>query len=76
MTTKTLIDWREPGPVEYLREKWKITEMRDGCVYKTKSMGYVWVTSQEEMDQEGKDGVTFSSPSTSVPEPWARKRKS
>jgi hypothetical protein len=27
---------------ESLRTVWKITEMRDGCVYRTKEIGEVW----------------------------------
>ncbi len=29
---------------QLLREVFKVTEWREGCVYRTKSVGYAWVT--------------------------------
>lgn len=57
--------------LEYLREKRKIVEMRNGCIYKTIPMGLIWLTAQDEMDQS-KDGILFCTPSTSVPGAWVR----
>jgi len=38
---------------EVLRELWKITEMRDGAVYKTEYVEDQWVTMGEDVDSEG-----------------------
>ena len=32
---------------EVRRDVRKITEMKDGCIYKTKSLGYIWIPLNE-----------------------------
>ena len=48
--------------VEQLKELWEITEMRDGCVYKTRNTGEtVWVADGEKAS-EGFIFVSISDP--------------
>lgn len=36
--------WDKQMKIQNLREVFKVTEWREGCVYRTKSVGYAWVT--------------------------------
>lgn len=47
-----------------LRQFYKITEYRDGCVYRTKPMGYYWITLGKNIPQL-KD-VQYCSVSTDI----------
>ena len=50
-----------------LTQVYKITEYRDGAVYRTKSVGYAWVTLDTTPTQVGLDDrIIFSPPSTQM----------
>ena len=49
---------------QYLRERFRITEYKEGMVYKTKSLGYFW-TSDEKINVVTNDEM-WCSPSTHV----------
>lgn len=49
---------------QVLREIFKITEWRDGCVYKTRSVGWAWITEGFNPPNDG--NLQFVSPSTTV----------
>ena len=46
-----------------VRELYQITEWRDGCVYKTKRIGYVWATFNHIHPDKN---MVLCSPSTSM----------
>lgn len=54
--------------IETLVERFVIEEYRDNCVYKTRSMGLVWVP----LDAKAPKGEIYSSPSTSYKGPIVR----
>lgn len=55
--------------IEVLREHFKVVEWKDGCVWKTKSLGLKWM--DRDAIPESKDDI-YVSPSTKVPQPWIR----
>lgn len=65
--------------IEYLRDLRQVTEWRDGCVWKMKSLGLVWASDKPECYQHftAADGSTqfYASVSTSVPWPHIRRKK-
>ncbi len=52
-----------PSKTQVLREHLRITEWREGCIWKTRSLGYVWV----DFNTPGERGEDlFVSPSTRI----------
>ncbi len=47
--------------IEVYCEKMKVTEWRDGCVFRTQSLGYGWF-SQQEVDHP-EHGIIYAPPS-------------
>ena len=47
-----------------LRQIFKITEWKDGCVYKTKQVGYAWLTIDHNPSHDG--NLQFHSVSTDL----------
>jgi hypothetical protein len=47
-------------PLEVYREKFEITEWRDGCVYNTRTLGCGWFDADEvQANRPGSTGVTY-----------------
>jgi len=57
--------------VEVLRALYRITEWKDGCVYKTKFIRNVWINPDERVPA----GHILASPSTSYEGPTIRRVK-
>lgn len=50
---------------EILRELWKITEMRDGCVYDTQFVKSIWLEVGDDLKTpQAPDGYLYATPST------------
>jgi len=62
---------RRRDMLERLVEVHRITEMRDGCVYRTQAFGFRWVG----LDEHSPEGWIWAPPSTSFDGPTIRWRK-
>jgi len=52
---------------EQYREKFRITEWRDGCVYRTESLGYDWFPDEViQANRPGSTGFIYAAASTEV----------
>ena len=40
---------------QYLREKYQVTEYKDGCVYRTKNLGRVWTDERDTYKLDSND---------------------
>lgn len=47
-----------------LREIFKVTEWKDGCIYRTKHVGFAWVTFEHNPPQDG--NLIFANVSTDM----------
>lgn len=55
------------GDIQYevYMEKYRITEWRDGCVYRTESLGYGWFDAEEAKAPQDKN-IRYAAASTEV----------
>ena len=58
-----------------LREIFKVTEFRDGCVFRTKKIGFAWITIGTEPEKSYADFVQFHSISTNLSKTVKSNRK-
>ena len=56
---------------ERLVQVWKITEMRDGCVFATEEVEVKWAPE----DEVAPEGFIYGTPGNDHPQPWFRKVK-
>jgi hypothetical protein len=61
---------------EVLRELFEITEWKDDSVYKTKSLGYMWIAAHvEKQNVPRESNLIYAVPPTSYEGPTIRRTK-